>query len=304
MKLFDSMNPPAGENRSYHRRWVSIVPSLMIPGSAQFLSGRRIVGVIWLLVFVALGFARFWMLLESPDPVMSTEARILDGLFFLAWPLLMLDAIRVPIPRIGTRGWVRYILVSLALVILPAFVVLPNLITHYQIPSNGMQPTLVGAQEDSNGKSAQGDEILVDTFTRRARNPLRGDVIVFRTSGLPGVAQDRHFVKRVIGLPNEQIRIEPPYVLAGDQRLLEPEILSTISAATNGYSGFQLAGDRSAKLASENNVIWLGPDEFFVLGDNPDDSLDSRNFGAIARTSIIGRAFMIIAPPERQRPIE
>jgi signal peptidase I len=128
----------------------------------------------------------------------------------------------------------------------------------YSIPSRSMAPTL-----------EPGDQIVVTRYFRSA--PERGQVIVFRsTSG-----SDELIVKRVIGVPGDLVDSRLGRVRVGGHTLPEPYVLR---AAASG--------------AIEPQVI--PADSYYVLGDNRDDSLDSRTWGVVPRTHVVGRARMVL----------
>lgn len=118
--------------------------------------------------------------------------------------------------------------------------------------------------------------LIVDEISFRFRQPQRGEIIVFRSPNNPG----NYFIKRIIGLNNERVVIKNGEVYIYNQ---------------NFSQGFKL--DESsylpAGLKTSGNVdLTLSEDEYFVLGDNRNSSLDSRSFGPISRKSIIGRVWL------------
>jgi signal peptidase I len=146
------------------------------------------------------------------------------------------------------------------------------------------------------GVSIAGDHVLVERMSYRLGNPKRGDIVVFRTQGIQALQPDTVFIKRIAGMPGERIRIEPPFLIADDQKVVEPEIFKRISSATEGYTGFQLTGTVKGVLAKPTDEITLGADEYFVLGDNTYNSFDSRYWGPVPRKNIMGRATRIYWP--------
>ncbi len=116
--------------------------------------------------------------------------------------------------------------------------------------------------------------LIIDELTYRLRAPERGEVIVFHYPADP----QEYFLKRIIGLPGERVKVndgkvtvynkEHPEGLTIDEKYL-PTDLPTL-------------GDQSVELTK---------DQYFVLGDNRPNSFDSRRFGPIMRTSIVGRAW-------------
>ena len=121
-----------------------------------------------------------------------------------------------------------------------------------------------------------GESVFV-VRTRFKWNILRrGDVVAFQQSG--GI-----YIKRVIGLPGEDIKIIGSNVYINGLPLTE--------AYTQGISGVQ------------DNEWFNGLDEYFLLGDNRGDSTDSRTFGSVSSDLIIGRAWFLCWPPFRWRPL-
>lgn len=125
---------------------------------------------------------------------------------------------------------------------------------------------------------SDGDQVLVDKLTYRFREPQRYDMIAFPYR----YEQDTFYVKRIIGLPGEKIRIDANgTIFINDEALDESYGTEAISQAGYAYTS-----------------RILGDDEYFVLGDNRNDSIDSRfaEVGAVRRQEIIGKAFVRIYP--------
>lgn len=121
-----------------------------------------------------------------------------------------------------------------------------------------------------------GDYLIVDQISYHLHNPNRGDVAVFKYPENPS----RFFIKRVIGLPGETVEISGKEVFITD---------------TNG-DRFKI-DEPYIKLESETNKIEiLEDDEYFVMGDNRLNSLDSRSWGPLGEDFIIGRAFIRLLP--------
>ena len=118
--------------------------------------------------------------------------------------------------------------------------------------------------------------LIIDELSYRFNHPERGDIIVFR----PPNQVNEFYIKRVIGLPGEQVSVannqvtitsdQYPQGLTLDESVYLPTSTTTTGAAT----------------------IALGADQYFVMGDNRTSSLDSRLFGPVERSSIVGRAWL------------
>ena len=114
-------------------------------------------------------------------------------------------------------------------------------------------------------------ESVLAVRTKFSWNRLhRGDIVVLRHP----VSNDRAYIKRIVGLPNEDIRLECGLVFLNGDLLEEP------------YLDGPLTADRT-----RDREWWTGPEEYFVLGDNRGDSQDSRAFGPIDRGLILGRVW-------------
>lgn len=141
------------------------------------------------------------------------------------------------------------------------------------------------------GTVYEGDHIVIERLSYLFEKPRRGDIVVFKTSGIDhaSVKKDTVYVKRIVGLPGETIQIDPPHVLANGKRVAEPAILQTLHYQNGGM------------LESPQDSITLGEDEYLVMGDKtePGMSLDGRYFGAIPGSCIIGRVSTIYWPLNR-----
>ena len=286
---------------THYRRWVNLILSSFLPGSAQFLSGRRAAGIAWFFVnlFVVAGCIAF---LVHPQTTYSVLAPWPCNWLPLAiWLMLAADSLRRPIPRLGLRGWGAF-MVCLGVPILFALFVRTFVLQPFRVPTKAMQPTIMGNRTATDGSQIHGDHIVINKLAYQLCEPQRGDVIVFKTHGLPGVKEDTCYVKRLAGLPGETLGIDPPYLLVNEQRVTEPAIINQL--ATSHHGGFCPGTPMPAfptPLASPSARLTLGPDEYLVLGDNTRNSLDGRYFGPIKRSAIIGKVFYIYAPATRKQ---
>ena len=145
--------------------------------------------------------------------------------------------------------------------------------------------TFVGQRTEVDGSSMEptltnGDNLIVDKLSYRFRDPQRFDIIVFPYKH----KEKTYYIKRIIGLPGETVQIDE----RGDI-YINGEILS------ESY-GREIIKAENIGLAAE--PIVLGEDEYFVMGDNRNNSTDSRfpQVGNIKREDIIGRAWVRIWP--------
>ncbi len=189
--------------------------------------------------------------------------------------------------------------VILAVLVLRSFIIEP-----FRIPSESMVPTLL-----------KGDFILVNKFTYGLRLPVlntrifgngrpqRGDVVVFRYPPDPAVA----YIKRVIGLPGDRLEYRGKQLFINGQ----PAVLTPLptDSAQPGYQQFdERLGETQHRIQTRADgrlglvgfpgqvVGWeyqVPPGHYFMMGDNRDNSSDSRVWGPLPEENLIGRAFFI-----------
>ena len=119
------------------------------------------------------------------------------------------------------------------------------------------------------------NRIIVNLFNYRFNNPRRGEVIIFKCPG--NLKKD--YIKRVVGLPGEEIEIDDGMVYVNGKELKEP------------YIEYHLPHENMEK-------VKLAKNEIFVMGDNRGNSEDSRTWGPVKKNLIRGKAVMIFWPPE------
>lgn len=142
------------------------------------------------------------------------------------------------------------------------------LVQPHEVKGNSMHPTF-----------KNGERLLTNKVSYRFQNPKRGDVIVFEAPP----DQHKDFIKRIIALPGETILIKGGVAYIGGKPLEEKYLVSSIQTQGGAF-------------LSEGEEVTLGADEYIVMGDNRDHSSDSRNWGAIKRESIVGKAWLIYWP--------
>lgn len=175
------------------------------------------------------------------------------------------------------------------------------LVEPFRIPSGSMKPTLL-----------TGDFILVNKFTYGIRMPLwgtkliekgqpqRGDVMVFRYPVDPSI----DFIKRVVALPGDKVRYQNKKLYINDEMM--PQDFQEMVLETNDYGFAQNLKHIKEQLNSVNHSIFVDesnlegkvevtvPDgHYFVMGDNRDNSDDSRKWGMVPEELIVGKAFFV-----------
>ena len=172
--------------------------------------------------------------------------------------------------RPGWRRAVEWVVIA-AGAVLVALIVRTFLIQAFWIPSASMEPTL-----------QEGDRVLVNKLSYDLHDVHRGDVIVFERPDEPGDAatpedQIHDLIKRVIALPGDVIEAHDGTLFVNDKRVDEPYLAP---GTTTDHLGRQE----------------VPKGKLFVMGDNRGNSHDSRDFGPIDESSIVGRAFVRFFP--------
>lgn len=197
-------------------------------------------------------------------------------------------ALREPLPVEYARSFLP---VLAAVLVLRSFLVEP-----FQIPSSSMVPTLL-----------VGDYILVNKFTWGIRLPVlntkvidvgqpeRGDVMVFFPPNRP-----EYFIKRVIGLPGDRIAYRDKVLYVNGERVPQELIVQMPPAAPSYQILEESLGAQPHIMRKElfrggpdNFEITVEPGHYFMMGDNRDNSSDSRIWGQVPEANVVGKAFAI-----------
>ncbi len=163
------------------------------------------------------------------------------------------------------RDWI----VSLATALIVVFLLRTFLFTIIRVDGPSMSDTLLN-----------GDRLYVDVLNMRLDGPDRFDVVILHYPN-----RSENFVKRVIGLPGDTIEVKEGVLTVNgveyDEPYLTPSRVTSFSRAANNFT------------------VTLGEDEYFVMGDNRDNSNDSRRIGVITRSMFVGKVKRIIWPLNR-----
>jgi signal peptidase I len=151
--------------------------------------------------------------------------------------------------------------VETMLLIAIAFLVVNALIGRFRIEQVSMQPNL-----------HEGEYVIVDKVSYQLRQPARGEIIVLKR------ASEADLIKRVIGLPGETIQVTNGQVQINGQPITESYL-------------------KDARINQDTAPLTIPADRVFVMGDNRNNSSDSRGFGPVPINDIVGRAWIIYWPP-------
>ncbi len=156
--------------------------------------------------------------------------------------------------------WIKTIILSLIIALIITTFVKPTIVKNYS-----MSPTL-----------NENNFLLINRFLYKRSTPETGDIIVFQSDLKTEDGQDKLLIKRVIGVPGDEIKIEEGKVYINDELLKEDYI-----------PGVYTEGDIDM-IIPENKL--------FAMGDNRNNSLDSRELGLVDFETIVGKAFLRLYP--------
>ena len=270
-----------GETRcvAIRKPWLAGLLSSLLPGLGQLYNGqlkKAIMLAVFTLVVVRPIHAGLMIYVPFPPP------------YNVALPMLLVVVVLVAIVRDATRAARQhgnnYALISynkwyayLSFLALCGFVLQPigehlsrQCVQAFNIPAGSMAPTLL-----------VGDHVLVDkSISWNGKLLQRGEIIVFKFPE----DETKDFIKRIIGLPGETIQIRDKIVYVND-KLLED------SAYTQRIDPGVIDGTINPR---DNFGPVTVPDEaYFVMGDNRDQSLDSRFWGYVHHSKVMGKLFFI-----------
>ncbi|MCP5123344.1 MAG: signal peptidase I [Pseudomonadales bacterium] len=243
-------------------------------------------GLIWLLdaIFLAPGRRRVVAELQGQYPQWQ-EAGSGQAVKYQA---RVADATREPVVVEYAKSFFPVLLV--------VFVLRSFLVEPFQIPSSSMVPTL-----------EVGDYILVNKYTYGIRLPVlrtkvfdlneprRGDVMVF----FPPHMNETYFIKRVVGLPGDTVAYRNKRLYVNGREIPE-EMLAVLPEGASRYRlGLETLGDARHLVQTDESrpahdfSVLVKPGHYFMMGDNRDNSSDSRVWGQVPEKDIVGKAFAV-----------
>jgi signal peptidase I len=265
------------DERKWRRKtWVAALLSLVMPGLGQLYNGQVRKGVAFYLSVTILGHLLYLSAGKLHSLLLFASA------FLVAITIQLTAAIEAgrTARRIGgdfrpakyNRPLVYlgiYLLFGLLVSEVLSDYIRDNVIQAYRIPAGSMEPTLF-----------IGDHILVD---KAAAGFTHGDIVIFEFPEDMGKKNPRDFLKRIVGLPGDEIEIRDKRLLVNGRPAVEDYIThlepDTIPAATAPRDFF--------------GPVIVPESMYFVIGDNRDRSYDSRFWGFVAKEKVYGKAIQI-----------
>lgn len=269
--------------------WIACVLSLCCTGLGHLYAGKLKRGlVLFLLSLVIVPVAALIAGRVSSTAVLLGLVAAFLGLLGL-WLFAVADAYRLSSRAAESEHhdyqkplvYALFIGAGIVSPLLSTVYLRQNLLEAFYLPSNSMAPTL-----------RQGDRILANKTRWRIENLDRSDVVVFR----PPDHRDRNYIKRVIGLPGDRVAVVGKEVTVNGQ--LVPEVAGAPPGARQELRGDGPGqeGEHLTPAEADRREQAVPPGMCYVLGDNRENSRDSREFGLVPLGDIIGVAEYIYCP--------
>jgi signal peptidase I len=185
--------------------------------------------------------------------------------------------------KVRRKSLIREYGEAIAIAVLLALVIRTLVVQAFTIPSGSMMDTLLVGDYILVNKFLYGPEVpFTEHRVPGLRDPQRGDIIVFK------YPQDekRDFIKRIVGTPGDTVQVRGHQVYVNAQPIWEPyvkRVEGPLPSTGQTYCGYAYG--------CEPTVV--PPNSYFVMGDNRDNSQDSRYWGFVKRDKIKGKAFLI-----------
>lgn len=195
----------------------------------------------------------------------------------------------------SAREWVKSIVIALII----WFFLRALLVEAFRIPSGSMENTLLIGDFLFVNKALYGAEVpIVHRRLPAFREPQRADIVIFESPVEPGV----NVVKRLVGIPGDTLSMENNSLYLNGRPFEEPYVILTDPVSDpedprmrNWQVEYLVGRDRRSYRPTLKNwgPLVVPPDSFFVMGDNRDNSYDSRYWGFLGRDRISGRPLLI-----------
>jgi signal peptidase I len=287
------------EIKKRRRWWLAGFLSFMLPGLGQVYNGQETKGLLYYVALSVWGgiFMSLFYYLKKP-PLTSGHIALICILALVSvifWLYILFEAIRSA-KRISNdyvlkkyNRWYIYIIVIVIIHLVDfsteTVIVKNTIFKAFKAPAGSMMPTIF-----------VGDHFICDLSYYRTHNPARGDIVVFKWP----VDESIFYIKRIIGIPGDTIQIINDELYVNNIKLelkfikkyrLGEGKEADICQETIGDSSYQIL--EQIKKYENFRPVTVPAGEYFVMGDNRDNSNDSRYWGMVKRHQIYGRPAFI-----------
>ena len=269
------------------RRWPGVLFAFLAPGFGHFRAGMWLRGVLWFagICGMELVFIATFMLAALPAWVGLMAAVLLAGLVIA----MLCDSFRP-----GRMTWKLWVLLAVLLVFRFFFAnARERLISTHVVATGSMEPTLKGRGIN---RDQTPDYIVVDRLSHRINGLKRGDIIAFSCAGIGTFDESTIFIFRLVGMPGERVEIKDYAVYIDGRRLTEADGIPPVAYHPRWHPGEDFQEEAEAYV--------VAPGTWFVLGDNSPNAFDSRYWGGVSATNVIGTVSKIYYPFNRMGRVQ
>ena len=146
-----------------------------------------------------------------------------------------------------------------------------------------------------------GDQVFVDKVSYNFALPQRGNVFVFKTTGIRRIEDgldpamgSQHYIKRLAGLPGDTLRIDSPNLYVNSD-MAQSWVFRRVMSCENGYRGYSNPIN-ALYLTNPKATVSIPSKSYFALGDNSYNSSDSRYWGFVPEQNVAGKGFIVYWP--------
>lgn len=146
-----------------------------------------------------------------------------------------------------------------------------------------------------------GDQLFVDRISYHFVRPKVGDGFVFRTGNIDGIPGDQYYIKRLAGLPGDRLEIREPQLLRNGQPITGADAFDDNNNRAGEFAGYVSGPVRASDpMLRAGEIITVPPASYVALGDNSNNSQDSRYWGYVPARDVVGRPLFIYYPFTRR----
>ena len=260
-----------------------IFPGLGHVYCGDWLKGIKVYPSYWIIVLCGIFFL-VWTPIQHVNILIFMLIWGATNLYFIKDAIATAQRADDPFELRWFNRWYVYIfivvIVGFVHGLLDEYLINPYLFRSYKIPVGSMLPTLV-----------EGDHVIADNLHYRYKEPRRGDIVIFKYPE----DETKEFFKRIIGMPGDTIQIKNKTLYINEKAVDDREYTVRLDPGI-------IDGEKNPR---DNFGPTVVPEQsYFVLGDNRDQSLDSRYFGAVKREKITGKVNVIYFSVSQNWPAE
>lgn len=141
-----------------------------------------------------------------------------------------------------------------------------------------------------------GDQLFVDRMSYHFVSPKVGDGFVFKTDSIPGIREDKFYIKRLVGTPGDSVRIDGQTMIVNGEPATGSIAFDKNARGVDGFDGYLTMKGKSRLSVDLSRDNTVPEDRYLALGDNSDNSEDGRMWGYVPEEAVVGRPIVIYYP--------